>query len=89
MVLGVNPQQLMEMQKVSKDIKGVIKINFKENTVQLFLSSDVPDAQALIPQLLEQFSGALAQQLSSFFAIKGELIETGKEPSGEEETSQT
>jgi len=32
----------------------------------------------LIPNLLDQFSTALAQQLSSFFAIQGEIVEIGK-----------
>lgn len=79
MVLGgVSPQQMAEVQKVSQFIKGVIRVDYKEQTIKIELTSDNPDAQALIPGLVEQFSGALATQLSSFFAISGELIETNK-----------
>lgn len=76
---GIDPQKLAEVQQVSKDVKAVIRVDYKEQTVQLFFSADTADAQVLVPQLLEQFSGALAQQLSSFFAIQGEIIEVGKE----------
>ncbi len=66
------------MQEVSKFIKGVIRVDYNNNTMQITFSSDMPNAQALIPNLLDQFSTALATQLSSFFAIKGEIIEVGK-----------
>jgi len=78
-MMGIDPKQLAQMQAVSKDIQGVINVDYKGGTVMVTLSSDVPEAKALVPQLLEQFSSALAQQLSSFFAIKGEIVETGKD----------
>ena len=76
--MGVDPQKIAEMQKVSQHIKGVIRVDYSINTATIQLSSAIPDAAALIPQLLEQFAGSLAQQLSSFFAIKGEIIEVNK-----------
>lgn len=80
---GVDPRQLAQVQAVSKDIKAVIRVNYMENVMQLSLSSETSEGQAFIPQLLEQFSNALAQQLSSFFAIQGEIVEV-REPSAEE-----
>lgn len=78
MMPGVDPKQMAAMQEVSKFIKGVIRVNYNDNTMQVAFTSEMPNAQALIPNLLDQFSTALAQQLSSFFAIEGEIIEIKK-----------
>lgn len=77
--LGIDPAKLLEVQNVSKYIRAVIRTNYKDKTVQLALSSEIPEAHALIPELLGQFSVALSQQLHGYFAIEGELVETGKE----------
>jgi len=77
-MMGLDPKQMAAMQEVSKFIKGVIRVDYNDNTMQVAFSSDMQNAAALIPNLLEQFSTALATQLSSFFAIKGEIIEIGK-----------
>ena len=77
-MMGLDPKQMAAMQEVSKFISGVIRVNYNDNTMQIEFSSDLQNAQALIPNLLDQFSTALATQLSSFFAIKGEIIEIGK-----------
>ncbi len=78
MVMGVDPQKMAQMQKVSQYIRGAIEIDYKEHTVIIALASDNPEAQKLIPELIGQFGTALAQQLSSFFSIKGEIIEKNK-----------
>lgn len=75
---GIDPRQLAQVQEVSKHIKAEIRADYKESTVQFSLSSEVPEAQALIPNLIEQFVSALSQQLSSVFAIKGEIVEVSK-----------
>ncbi len=77
-MMGLDPKQMAAMQEVSKDIKAVVRVDYNNNTMQVAFSSDMPNAQALLPNLLDQFSTALATQLSSFFAIKGEIIEIGK-----------
>lgn len=76
--MGVDPTKMAEMQKVSQHIIGKITVDYKVRTVTIQMSSSVPEAVALIPELLSQFSGALATQLSSFFAIKGEIVEINK-----------
>ena len=78
MVFGVDPRKLAAMQKVSKFIKAKITVDYVENRVELAFSSEDPEAVKLISSLLEQFSGGLAQQLSSFFAIDGVITEVGK-----------
>ncbi len=76
--LGVDPAKLEAMQKVSHHINGVIRIDYATKSVNLTLSSAQEEAAALIPELISQLGGALAQQLTSFFAIKGEIIEVNK-----------
>jgi len=78
MMPGVDPKQMAAMQEVSKFIRGVVRVDYTNNTLVVAFSSDMPNAAALIPNLLDQFSTALTQQLSSFFAIQGEIIEVGK-----------
>lgn len=78
MVMGVDPKKMAQMQAVSQHIDGVIRVDYAESMVTIKFSSRVSEAVELIPELLEQFSGALATQLSSFFAIKGELVEVNK-----------
>lgn len=80
--MGVDPEKMAQMQKTSQHINGKIRIDYKANAVTIELSSIVPEAAAIIPDLLDQFSGALAQQLSAFFAIKGEIIEVNKPSEG-------
>lgn len=79
-MLGLDPTKLAQMQAVSKNIKARIEIDYTTNVTTLAFTTDDPAAAALIPNLMEQFSGALATQLSTFFSITGELVETGKEP---------
>ena len=76
--MGVDPAQVIEMQKVSQYITAELKIDYTEKSVVIKLDSDVAEAAALIPQLLSQFTDALAQQLNSFFAITCKIIEVNK-----------
>jgi len=76
--LGVDPQKVLEMQKVSKYITAELRIDYKEKSVAIRMFSDVPEAAALIPELLGQFTDALGQQLNSVFAITGRIIEVNK-----------
>ena len=77
-MMGLDPKQVAAMQEVSKFIKAIVRVDYNENMMQITFSSDMPSAQAILPNLLDQFSNALATQLSSFFAIKGEIVEIGK-----------
>lgn len=78
MVLGVDPRQLADMQKVTQHINGVIRVDYATKTLTVSLSSSVPEAAAVIPGLLSQFADSLAQQFSAYLAIKGEIIEVNR-----------
>lgn len=81
----LDPVKLAKMQEISKHIKGKIEINYTTGCVSTTLVSEEAAAKELIPSLLEQFGSALAGQLSSVFAIKGEIVEVGKpEKSGKD-----
>lgn len=77
-MMGVNPAQLAKMQEVSRFIKAKVTVEYGKGSVTIQFNSDVPEAVALIPSLLDQFTSALASQLSAYFAIDGELIEKNK-----------
>jgi len=78
MGMGIDPAKLAAVQQTSQNIKAKIVINYKEDSATIKLSSNDPQAAALIPGLLSQFVEGLATQLSSFFAIRGEISEIGK-----------
>lgn len=77
-MMGVDPQKLAAMQKVTQHISGRIRVDYAANTITVSLSSSVPEASAIIPSLLSQFADSLAQQFSAYLAIQGELIEANK-----------
>jgi len=76
----IDPKKMATMQELSKHIDGKIIIDYVAGTVNVELSSSKPEAVAIIPMLVGQFGEALAQQLSAFFAIQGEIIERNKPP---------
>lgn len=76
--VGVDPAQLAAMQNTTRHIKGIIRIDYKTNKIEVSLNSELPEASDLIPQLLSQLSEQLAVQLASFMKIEGEIVEIGK-----------
>lgn len=78
MPIGVDPAKLAAVQQVSRYVKAEIVADYNENTVNIKLSSDNPQAALIVPDLIRQFAEGLAIQLKSYFDIKGELIEVGK-----------
>ena len=79
MIMPIDPTTLAKAQQVGQHIESEIRIVYPENKVVISFSSDVGESEAFIPGLMEQFADALAAQLSSFFAIRGEIVEEGKQ----------
>lgn len=75
MMGSLDPQKMAQVQKVSGNIKGIIKVDYKEKSMTMTLATTDEDAQKLVNGLLEQMSEALATQLQAFFAINGEIRE--------------
>lgn len=76
--LGVDPAKMAAMQEVSKHITALIRVDYKEQTVNVCLSTSNEEANTIIPNLLSQFANSLAQQFSTMFAMKGEIVEVNK-----------
>lgn len=74
----IDPQKLAEMQRVTQHIGGIIRVDYATKTMTVSLSSSVPEAATVIPSLLSQFADSLAQQFSTYLAIKGEIVEVNK-----------
>lgn len=77
-MLGVDPVRLAQTQEVTKNITGVIILDYKESSATITFAATDEAAKKALPELLETFTKALAQQLSSFFAIKGKIVERNK-----------
>ena len=76
--MGVNAAQMAKAQEVGKLITGVVRIDYKENTMTLKLETKSPEAKDVVTQIIGQFGESLAMQLKAMFAIEGEIIEVGK-----------
>ena len=80
MMPQINPEQMKQVQAVSSGIHAKMVRDYKDNSVTLQLSVPSGNKQAitLSNKILNQFTDMLATQLSSFFAIKGEIIDRNK-----------
>ena len=76
--MGLDPTKMAAMQDISQHINGIIRIDYAAKSITLTLSSVKPEATEIIPDLVDQLGGALAQQLQAFFAIRGEIVEVNK-----------
>jgi len=74
----INPKDLAMIQGVTQNIKGKIEIDYNKNSLELFLETGDPKAQAAIPGMLSQLADQFATQLFSFMRIQGEIIEKNK-----------
>lgn len=77
--MGIDPAKMAAMQEVSKHITALIRVDYKERTVNVCLSTTNEEASTIIPSLLSQFANSLAQQFSTMFAMKGEIVEVNKQ----------
>lgn len=69
---GVDPQRVAELQKTSMKIKAKVVVDQKTKAIQLSLSTDDPEAAALIPNMLTVLAEGMDMQFSVMFGIKVE-----------------
>lgn len=79
MVGSIDPQKMAEVQQTSSKINAEIRILHKEHEIQLKLVPTSPESMNFVKTFLPQFAETMANQLSAFFSIKGEIIDVGKE----------
>ena len=77
-MLGPDPEQIMRAQEYGQYIECKATVNYPKKTITLVFSSKDQKGEEFIPELMSSFVTALSAQLSSFFAITGELIEEGR-----------
>ena len=75
---GVDPQKMAQVQQLTSNIRGTILVDYSTNRVDIQFETDNAEAKKALPSFMESFSQSLAQQLSSFFAIQGKIIEKNK-----------
>ena len=78
MVMAPDPKQLAALQQVTKNIRGEIICNYKENTLTIRLGTQEQTVVPVVHDLLEQLTQQLATQLQAFFAISGEITQVGE-----------
>lgn len=75
----IDPKKMAEAQRISGKVTSTIRVDHKENTINISFNTDDAQAMAFVKDtLLTQLPAVFAQQLGAFFAIKGELIDANK-----------
>jgi len=59
-MLGVDPVKLAQTQEVTKNITGVIVVDYKESSALITFSTTDEAAKKALPELLQTFTNALA-----------------------------
>jgi len=75
---GVDPQELARAQEYGQHMHADIRVDYKTYTVEMKFSSNISGMDQFVRDFLQQFSLGLANQLQSYFAIKGKITELGK-----------
>lgn len=74
----MNPEQMAQLQQIqqlTKDVFAEVVIDKAAGTMMVTLSTKNPQAEEVIPNMLDQMSVSLGTQLESFFLIKGKIVE--------------
>ena len=75
---NIDPQKMAEVKQTSGKINAEIRILHEQHEIRLKLTPTSPESLKFVKTFLPQFAQTMANQLSAFFAIKGELIDVGK-----------
>lgn len=65
-------QQLAQMQVLSQNIQYTV--HTEDSKVEITLKTDDPQAEELIPQIIEGMVESITQMLYQMFAMKGERV---------------
>jgi len=79
MTTNIDPKKMAEVQQTSSRINAEIRILHKEHEIHLKLTPTTPESMSFVKGFLPQFAETMANQLNAFFAIKGEIVDVGKE----------
>ncbi len=76
----VNKEQMILVQQVSRLIQGKIRVDYKEHTINISFTTQDERAKKLLTNIVPSFAEVLAEQLGTFFSIRGEIIDVNKPP---------
>ena len=76
---SIDPEKMKEVQKTSRLIRGVIRIDHREHTINIAFNTQDEGAKKMLGKLIPQFASGLATQLGAFFNIQGEIIDVNKD----------
>lgn len=80
MVQGnIDPAKMAEVQQTSSRINAEVRILHQEHEIRLKLIPTTPESLKFVKTFLPQFAQTMATQLSTFFSIKGEIVDIGKD----------
>ncbi len=75
---NMDPEQMARVRETSAQVTAQIKIDHKEHEIHLKLIPTTPETFNFVSKFIPGFAETIATQLSSFFNIKGEIIDVGK-----------
>ena len=67
-------EQLAKMQQFTKNVKYTVHTEDSENRVEITLKTDDPQANQLLPQIIEGIVNSTTQMLYQLFAMEGERV---------------
>lgn len=76
---GIDKEKAERVKKVSSTVNAELRILHKEHELRLKLIPTTPESEKFVSNFLPNFAETMAAQLSTFFNIKGEIIDVGKE----------
>jgi len=66
--------QLAKMQQFTKNVKYTVHTEGGENRVEITLKTDDPQANQLLPQIIEGIVNSATQMLYQLFSMEGERV---------------
>lgn len=74
----VDKQKMEEVKKTSTAISAEIRVDHEKHEISLKLTPTTPDSFNLVKRFIPNFADTMAAQLSTFFGIRGRIIDIGK-----------
>ena len=75
---ALDKDKMAKVQQISSLILGEIRVDHKEHTIRIAFKTTSPEAETLLKKLVPNFAEVMAQQLGTFFNIRGEIIDANK-----------
>lgn len=78
MAMNLDPKEMAKVQQVSSKINAEIKVIYPTHEIRLKLTPTTKESEAFIQRFIPQFAEMTATQLSTFFGIRGDIVDVGK-----------